>query len=246
MTEQIRAVADTLARLWTGREGHLTEDQLVAMATGESSTPDLAEHVAGCPRCEAALVETTDALDVLRDAANDGFDEVYTADRLQSQRRRISHRLATLVGTEAPAKVIRFPFSGRPLPQLAVRTGRWVGVATAAGLVLGVSAGQLVHFHAVPADQPGLDTGVTMTEREQPLGPTYDMTGTVELPPLGDGLATPADAGSSLSLDEFDQIEADEEFLINLDLALTSFPVAELESIDALTPRVRDFSVDIR
>ena len=39
---------------------------------------------------------------------------------------------------------------------------------------------------------------------------------------------------------------ADEGFLSNLDLALTSYQVSELESIDALTPRVRDLSINIR
>jgi hypothetical protein len=39
---------------------------------------------------------------------------------------------------------------------------------------------------------------------------------------------------------------ADEEFLGSLDVALTSLQVAELESIDALTPRVRDLSVNLR
>ena len=38
----------------------------------------------------------------------------------------------------------------------------------------------------------------------------------------------------------------EEEFLGNLELALASFQVSELESIDALTPRVRDLSINIR
>ena len=39
---------------------------------------------------------------------------------------------------------------------------------------------------------------------------------------------------------------AQEEFLGELDLSLTSFQGSALESIDALTPHVRDRSVNIR
>ena len=38
----------------------------------------------------------------------------------------------------------------------------------------------------------------------------------------------------------------EEGFLSTLDFALTSYRVSELESIDALTPRVRDLSINIR
>ena len=69
------------------------------------------------------------------------------------------------------------------------------------------------------------------------------MTGTVELPPSVIDWDTET---TGLTLSEFEQIVADEEFLGSLDVALTSFQVSELESIDALTPRVRDLSVNLR
>jgi|TARA_B100001971_G_C18147559_1_gene513952 hypothetical protein len=47
-------------------------------------------------------------------------------------------------------------------------------------------------------------------------------------------------------LDEFERVVGEEEFLGSLDLALTSFQVSELESIDALTPRVRELTINIR
>ena len=177
--------------------------------------------------------------------ATASFDKAYTTERHQAQRRRIGHRLATLVGTEAPGKVIRFPFSGRPLPQLSARRGHWVAVASAAGLVIGVSAGQLLHFHAAPAEPISSD-GVAVTESAQTVASAYDMTGTVELPPLDDGLQHTAGERSSLTLGEFDELMGNAAFLINGDLALTSFLVSELESIDALTPHVGDLPVDIR
>ena len=51
---------------------------------------------------------------------------------------------------------------------------------------------------------------------------------------------------SPLTLVEFAQLMEEEGFLSNLDLALTSYQVSELESIDALTPRVRDLAINIR
>ncbi len=246
MTEQLRAKAAALSRLWARAGGHLTEDELVALATGETDAPEPLGHAEQCPKCEAALVETTDALDLVRQEAVAGFDDVFTSERLQTQRRRISHRLATLVGAEAPAKVIRFPFSVRPLPQTAVRTGRWVWAATAAGLVIGVGAGQLMHFHDVPLTDQNSASDIAIAQGPQTVAPTYDMTGTVELPPLGNGLRHAADGQASLTLDDFDEIMGNEDFLADDDLELTSFLVSELESIDALTPHVGDLPVDIR
>ncbi len=69
------------------------------------------------------------------------------------------------------------------------------------------------------------------------------MTGTVELPPVDVDSQTQA---AELTLVEFGQLMEEEGFLSTLDFALTSYQVSELESIDALTPRVRDLSINIR
>ena len=70
------------------------------------------------------------------------------------------------------------------------------------------------------------------------------MTGTVQLPIRdGDRLT---ESSSLLTLGEFEQVMAEEEFLGSLDLALTNVLVSELKSIDTLTPRVSDLSIDIR
>ena len=67
------------------------------------------------------------------------------------------------------------------------------------------------------------------------------MTGTVALPAPNDSSQAQA---SPLTLAEFARLMAEEEGLGRLDLALASYQVSELESIDALTPHILDLSGD--
>jgi hypothetical protein len=108
----------------------------------------------------------------------------------------------------------------------------------ALSLVLGIAAGQYVHIH--PSDTVDATLTIAPTIASLDSGDHLDMTGTVELP-LAAGDGTP-----SLTLRAFDRVMSDEEFLGALDLALTSVQISGLESIEALTPRVRDLSINIR
>ena len=225
---------------WRVPGRHLSEDRLLALALGTTheSTTRTAEtaacHLRTCERCKSRFSALTTLLEAMPEAADAGFEDVFTPQRLQAQRARIGHRLAQLVGKVEPARVLAFPFSGQPFTQLDVRPGRWLVVAAAAGLLLGVTAGRLIHYHPVAT--------ASAANLDGPAG-TLDMTGTIELPPPeGDSQAQV----SPLTLDEFERLMAEEEFLGRLDLALTSYQVSELESIDALTPRVRDLSINIR
>ena len=179
----------------------------------------------------------TALLEAMPEVANAGFEDAFTPQRLEAQRARIGHRLAQLVGTVEPARVLAFPFSPQPPRQFSNRPVRWLAAAAMAGMLLGVTAGQLIHYHPVATRT------ATAAALDEPAG-IFDMTGTVELLP-------PPDGGSQthvapLTLVEFSQLMSEEGFLSNLDLALTSYQVSELESIDALTPRVRDLSTNIR
>jgi len=233
---------------WRLPWGHLSDRRLLAVAIPDTDLPAPAgtlRHVSTCPRCEARLALLAADLDAIRATATGGFDAVYTPARLQAQRARIGHRLATMVGAEPPARVITFPFSERrPLPSFHPGLGRWIGAATAAGLVLGAAVGQVLDFSPVPV----LPAPTAIASDGADLGPrSVDMTGTVELPPLGTGNLPPDPAAAApITLSEFEQIVADEAFLTSLDLALTHYSVDELELIDALTPRVGDFIVDIQ
>ena len=231
---------------------HLSEHRLLALALGttdDSARPDVAAacHLQTCRRCERRFSALTTLLEAIPEMADAGFEDVFTLQRLQTQRARIRHRLAQLVGTVEPARVLAFPISGQPLRQLDFRPGRWLVAAAAAGLLLGVTAGQLIHYHpSAPQRATATDTVVDAAQSaaglDEPTG-TLDMTGTVELPPPDGDSQTQA---SPLNLVEFAQLMTEEGFLNNLDLALTSYQVSELESIDALTPRVRDLSINIR
>ena len=95
-----------------------------------------------------------------------------------------------------------------------------------------------MHIH--PSGTVDATLAIAPTIAPLDSGDHFDMTGTGELPLVaGDGT-------SSLTLGAFDRVMNDEEFLGELDLALTSVQISELESIEALTPRVRDLSIDIR
>ena len=226
---------------WRVPRRHLSEDRLLALAldtTDESSrtTAAAASHLHACEPCANRFSALTPLLKTIREAGDGRFEEVFTPERLRAQRVRIGHRLAQLVGRNEPARVLAFPFCARPLRQVDFRPGRWLAVAAAAGLLLGVTVGQLIHYHPV-------DTQTASSAALDPPAGTLDLTGTIELPsPDGDSQTQ----ASLITLDEFERLMAQEEFLGDLDLSLTSFQVSALESIDALTPRVRDRSINIR
>ena len=207
----------------------------------------MARHLRACGRCENRFNDLRTLLKTMSEVAGDGFEETFTPSRLQAQRARIRQRLAHLVGKVEPARVLAFPFSGRPFRRLDFPSSRWLAAAAVAGLLLGVAAGQLIHYGLAASGtattgETADDAPRSAADLGRPVG-MLDMTGTVQLPtPDGDDWT----AASPLTLDEFERVIAEEEFLGDLDLALTSIPVSELESIDALTPRVRELFIDIR
>lgn len=83
------------------------------------------------------------ALEAFRAAACAEADSMFDDRALEQQRHKILAKLAHL---GHPAKVIRFPKA----PQGEVANGslnrRWISVAAAAGLIIGLLGGQLVHL----------------------------------------------------------------------------------------------------
>ena len=234
------------------QDRHLSEDRLLALAlsAADRSTQRArtgASHLETCEGCKSRFEALTTLLEALPEAADAGFEEVFPPQRLQAQRKRIEHRLAQLVGSVAPARVLAFPFSGRALRRLSFRSARWLAATTAAGVLLGIAAGQFIHLHPVEspsttsADTAGETVPLVAMAGGAPAG-SLDMTGTVALPPPYTG-SQPA---AELTLVEFAQLMTEEGFLSALDLALTRHQISELESIDALTPRVSDLATSIR
>lgn len=83
------------------------------------------------------------ALDAYRAAACAEADAHFDERALEAQRHKILARLAHL---GHPAKVIRFPKAGAAERPSQRPNHRWISVAAAAGLILGLLGGQLVHF----------------------------------------------------------------------------------------------------
>jgi len=94
-------------------------------------------------RRDMSELDQNAALEAYRAAACAEADAHFDDRALETQRHKILDRLAHL---GHPARVIRFPKAGN----VEVPTGgvnrRWISVAAAAGLIIGLLGGQLVHL----------------------------------------------------------------------------------------------------
>ena len=108
-------------------------------------------------------------LEAYRAAACAEADAHFDDHALEAQRHKILSRLAHL---GHPAKVIRFPKAGAPeTPTVAVNR-RWISVAAAAGLIIGLLGGQLVHL--VPQSERRLAPMATSIAPSAPSsGPVF-------------------------------------------------------------------------
>jgi hypothetical protein len=99
------------------------------------------------PNLPAELSAAAPLLDEISAVAVREADAVFTPERLARQQARILHRLEQ---DGRPARVITFPGHGQdPFASRARPASRWIAVAAAAGLVVGLLAGHLAH------DMPG-------------------------------------------------------------------------------------------
>ena len=121
------------------RRGHLSERALVdALLTGNRPA-----HLDRCDVCADRAVDLGRWLDDVRVAGVEAADAAFSPERLALQQTQILRRLEQL---DQPARVIAFPSQSR-LSQRDAGDRRvapaWVGVAAAAGLVLGVVGGHV-------------------------------------------------------------------------------------------------------
>jgi len=144
------------------------------------------------------------ALDAYRAAACAEADAHFDERALENQRHKILARLAHLGQT---AKVIRFPVT--PLGDLPMATvnRRWISVAAAAGLIIGLLGGQLVHLVPQPTRRLA-----PMTATIAPSAARPDFVPALVTCPQDDGL-----------LDE-------------VDFAVQVRSASELRALDELTP----------
>ena len=226
-----------LLQRWRIGRGHPSRNRLIEALTdapGDPAATSTARHLARCAPCRRRADELRAFLDALADAADASFDDAFPTDRLQGQRARIDHRLARAVGKIEPARVLAFPF-GRTRRHPAGRArGRRALTSAAAGLVLGLVAGQLAHPPRDSASAPG--AAVEPPRAADGSEAAFDGGVGGGLPPAAAGAARPA----NLTLSEFERVMAETALLDTVGAAAVSLPVTELASIDALTPRVRD------
>jgi len=130
-----------------GRRRHLDDTAFselwsAAAAGGDAmvAAPD-AVHLETCAACRARYDAFTDWLADARVDAIAAADEVFPAERLVAQQSQILRRLEAL---ERPARVIAFPKYAQPVTTTRSGPQRWIAAAAAAGLIVGLGAGELL------------------------------------------------------------------------------------------------------
>jgi hypothetical protein len=203
----------------TGRNQHIPMDRLTALAFIVRAPEDHSaervedtralEHVSRCDLCASRFADLTVKADGLRDVAFAQADEVFDDAMLDAQRTRILDRLAHLGQV---ARVISFPHRSRDVAMPVSSSGRrWISVAAAAGLIIGLVAGQLLHF--VPsAGLPLRDDGASLQ--------AVDRSSRAAIVP----------ATASM------RVLSDDELMEEVEAALQVRRAHSLRAIDALTP----------
>jgi len=113
-------------------------------------------HLAGCARCTARLDALRAAMADQRDTIVEAADAAFSDTRLRAQRTSILDRLAR---DRASARVLRFPAADTWAARGWIRRDRpamrWLAGAAAAGLLVGLGAGQIVftgrQLHLIPS-----------------------------------------------------------------------------------------------
>jgi hypothetical protein len=179
----------------------------------------LLTHVTTCEACAARLVDLTEQMDALRDAAWEEADAAFDDAMLEAERGKILARLANL---GKAARVLRFPSRMRDASMpVSPISRRWVSVAAAAGLIIGLVAGQMLHF--VPWE--------SQLHRQ-----SAQLHASTPRPQPGAVIVQSAAAVVGLS---------DDELLDEIDEAMQLRRAPNLRALDAFTPRVGEL-VEIR
>ena len=135
---------------------HLTDEQLlVAWQEG-----DVDAHLDECASCQARSLELREFLDAVQADAVAEADRVFTTERLAAQHAHVMRRLDR---TLHPARVLSFPALRRGIPVSHLVARRWVALAAAAGLIIGLATGV-----AVDRRQSLWPTGGTRSAAVQP------------------------------------------------------------------------------
>jgi hypothetical protein len=124
---------------------HLTDDELIAMCVDTSDAPVGDSQAAVCPHCQSRRAALAGLLDEIGDVATATTDAAFPPEKLTRQQARIEQRL-DMIGHVG--RVIAFPAAPPPRATSMMHpkpVRRWVAGAAAAGLLIGMVAGHLVH-----------------------------------------------------------------------------------------------------
>jgi hypothetical protein len=148
--------------------------------------------------------DLTAALDAFRASAHAEADARFDERTLEAQRHQI---LARIEHAGQPARVLHFPAAGQPALSKGGVSRRWISVAAAAGLIVGILAGQWLHV---------LPIG---TARRVPSASSAPST-----PQPGRPVVLPAISGTP-----------DDDLLDAVDTAVRLRSISELRALDDLT-----------
>jgi hypothetical protein len=190
-------------------DGTLTEIWTEATASGQ---PASHAHLTTCAQCRARYAAFTGWLDRLRDDATAEADEAFSQERLASQQAQILRRIEA---TERPARIIAFPRFSRPVTSTQGNAQRWVAAAAAAGLVIGLAAGQFVDI------RHRFGTSTAQTHQPQDTNARLD---------------TRLDAQTDSGVAGVRPAVSDEQLFFGAELT----PISALQTMDSITPRARD------
>ena len=198
---------------------HPADDRLIAMYFGDEGVSGddrraVRQHLHGCETCTWRYTELTAPLERLRQDAAGEADEVFTSARLDAQRATI---LARLAPSADASRVIPFPSAAARAERSAIRRplARWVAAAAAAGILIGVTGGQLYQ------------SGVRRT---------------VTAPPARTVMAA---LPASVVVTDSPTLAADsEEAVLNeIEQAVFGHRITALSALDEMTPHVRQEAV---
>ncbi len=143
------------------RRTHPTDDRLLELSIETPSDAEAA-HLTLCHTCQVRRTQIDGFLQNLTETGTSEVDEIFPASRLATQRDRILQRIAHECRA---ARVLAFPVAGTELRAFKVRPpSRWVAVAAAAGLAIGLVVGRLSN---------GYSRRVTQTTIAQDAGPSF-------------------------------------------------------------------------
>lgn len=206
-----------------GRDQHISIDRLTAMAL-VMRAPDEAQptdaqdeaallHLSGCDKCSATFGRLAADADGLREVAFAQADEVFDDAMLDAQRTRILDRLAHL---GQAARVLSFPRRTRDVTMpVSSSSRRWVSVAAAAGLIIGLVAGQLLHF--VPATGGQVREPAASMQSADRQGRSGFIPASASIPVL-----------------------SDDELMEEVEMSVQIRSVQSLRALDGLTPTAAD------